>query len=84
MTPPEHLTSLSRDELLALVVEQQRQITELTAVIETLCAEDRTAHARREAPSRSLFQGDARAQGKAPWGKGWGGAALLPWAGHAP
>jgi transposase len=31
MTPPENLTSLSRDELLALLVELQRQIAELTA-----------------------------------------------------
>lgn len=39
MTPPENLTSLSHDALLALVVAQQRQITELTAAIEALRAE---------------------------------------------
>jgi transposase len=39
MTLPENLTSLSRDELLALVVHQQRQLVELMARIEALHAE---------------------------------------------
>lgn len=39
MSPPEHITSLSREELLALVGEQQRQIAELRAVNEALRAE---------------------------------------------
>lgn len=39
MTPPEHLTSLSRDELLALLVELQRQRAELTARNAALQAE---------------------------------------------
>jgi transposase len=47
MTLPENLPSLSREALVALVVEQQRQITELTAVIETLRAE--LAQLRRDA-----------------------------------
>ncbi len=39
MTGPESLTSLSREQLLALVAEQQRQIAELTATVEALRAE---------------------------------------------
>jgi len=39
MTPPENLTSLSRDALLALLVELQRQIAELTARNAALQAE---------------------------------------------
>lgn len=39
MTPPENLTSLSRDELLALLVELQRQIVEVTARNAALQAE---------------------------------------------
>jgi transposase len=39
MTPPENLTSLSRDELLALLVELRRQITELTTRNAALQAE---------------------------------------------
>ena len=39
MTPPENLTSLNRDELLALLVELQRQIAELTARNAALQAE---------------------------------------------
>ena len=39
MTPPEHLTSLSRDELLALVAALQRQVAELTAANEALRTE---------------------------------------------
>ena len=39
MTPPENLTSLSRDELLALLVELQRQIAALTAHTAALQAE---------------------------------------------
>ena len=39
MTPPENLTFLSRDELLALLVELQRQIAELTARNAALQAE---------------------------------------------
>ena len=39
MTPPENLTALSREALLALIVEQQRQIAALTARIAALQAE---------------------------------------------
>lgn len=39
MTPPEHHTSLSRDELLALVAVLQRQVAELTAANEALRAD---------------------------------------------
>jgi transposase len=39
MTPPENLTSLSRDELLALLVELRRQMAELTARNAALQAE---------------------------------------------
>jgi transposase len=39
MSAPEHLTLLNRDTLLALVVEQQRQIAELTARLVALQAE---------------------------------------------
>jgi hypothetical protein len=39
MNAPEHLTLLSRDALVALVAEQQRQIAELTARLEALHAE---------------------------------------------
>ena len=51
MTLPEHLTPLSRDELLALVVNQQRQIVELTARIAALQAEIErlTRSAKRQA-----------------------------------
>ena len=47
MPPPENLTALSHDALLALVAAQQHQITALTAVIEALRAE--LAHLRRDA-----------------------------------
>lgn len=40
MTLPEHITSLNRDGLLALIAEQQRQIAELTARIMALQAEN--------------------------------------------
>ena len=51
MTLPEHLTPLNRDELLALVVNQQRQIVELTARIAALQAEIErlTRSAKRQA-----------------------------------
>lgn len=51
MTLPEHLTSLSRDELLALVAKQQHQIAVLTARIEALQAEIErfTRSAKRQA-----------------------------------
>jgi transposase len=39
MIPPEDLTSFSREDLLALVAEQQRQITALTTTLEALQAE---------------------------------------------
>ena len=39
MIAPERLTSLSREELLALVAELQRQVAELAASNETLRAE---------------------------------------------
>ena len=39
MTPPENLTSLSRDELLALVVVLQRQVAALTAANDALRAD---------------------------------------------
>jgi hypothetical protein len=51
MTLPENLTSLRRDALLALVVEQQRQIVALTALTEALRAaiEPRKRSAKRQA-----------------------------------
>ena len=51
MTLPENLTSLSRDPLVSLVVEQQHQITELTALIAALHAEIErlTRDAKRQA-----------------------------------
>lgn len=39
MRLPEDIASLSREDLLALVAEQQRQIAQLTATIEALRAE---------------------------------------------
>jgi cell division protein FtsB len=39
MIEPEHLLALSREDLLALVAELQRQIAELTASNEALRAE---------------------------------------------
>src|SRR5918992_4544582 len=39
MSPPEGIESLSREELLALVLQLQRKLTELEASVQDLCAE---------------------------------------------
>ena len=50
-TSPEHLTSLSREDLLTLVAKLQRQVAELTAANEALRAEIArfTREAKRQA-----------------------------------
>jgi hypothetical protein len=54
---------------LALVVEQQRQIAELTALIEGLHAKIAQLPATRSA-RRPLFQGDARGPAEGSWLEG--------------
>src|ERR671915_2096641 len=51
MSPPEGIESLSREELLALVLQLQRKLTELEASVQDLCAEvDRlTRESKRQA-----------------------------------
>ena len=77
MTLPEHLPPLSRDELLALVVNEQRQIVELTARIAALQAEiERLARSakRQAAPfSKGTRVSTPKRPGRQP-----GSGLLLP------
>ena len=66
MTLPENLTSLSCDALLDLVVEQQRQIAELTAVIEALRAEITRLTRDAKRPAAPFSKGTRVATPKRP------------------
>jgi hypothetical protein len=66
MSAPEALASLHRDELVTLVLEQQRQLTELTAIIDALrieMAQLKRGDKRQAAP---FSKGTRVAQPKAP------------------
>ena len=66
MTLPEHLTPLIRDELLALVVNQQRQIVELTARIEPCKLRSSGSHAVRSAKQPLFLKGTRVSTPKRP------------------